>query len=130
MNTGAFELEWTLPTGVSDAASTKVDAPPALPDHTLTSFQTEIFVPAMLSHGRRLVVRGLQSDDRYSYDIEKQTLTVTLGDRTPGRNVRISVSLDPPQAPEFEVNTFSGDFGIWIASFFAIIIAMLFWIIA
>lgn len=132
MNTGRLDLEWIVPSSETKAAAgtDSIVYPSSIPGHELATSETEIFVPAMLAHGRRVIVQGLGPNDTSSYDISRQTLTVKAGDRAPGRIMRIIVSLDPPLSPEFEVNTFFGDFGVWIGSFFAVVFAvLLFWFI-
>ena len=112
MSTGKLDFEWIVP---------------PKDEYPLTSSETEIFVPSMLAHGRRVLVDGLRDDDTYDYDISRQTLTIKTGKDFPVRRIKIAVSFDPPLLPEFEVNTFKGDFGIWIGSICALLLAILLW---
>lgn len=82
----------------------------------LTARETEIFVPLIMTHGRKLVVLGLDAGDKYTYDKARQTLFIVTQDASSGRTHKIVVSVDPPLRPHFEVNTLWGDFGEAILS--------------
>ncbi|KIJ16448.1 glycoside hydrolase family 5 protein [Paxillus involutus ATCC 200175] len=100
MNTGKFTFEWTTNTATQEG----------------TARETEIYVPSLIAHGRKLVVEGLAPEDQYIYDESRQTLFVVQGDSAPGKIKKIIVSVRPPLRPHFDVNAFWGDFGELIAS--------------
>jgi len=102
MNTGMFTFEWR--------------SPEAGDNIVLTARETEIFVPLIMTHGRKLAVLGLDAGDKYTYDKARQTLFIVTQDASSGRMHKITVSVDPPLRPHFEVNTFWGDFGEAILS--------------
>ena len=128
MNTGRFTFEWAEPGG-SGAGSPVVSDAPLAGHPPLLSRETEIFMPAMLSHSRNVVVEGLGPQDTFRHDEARQTLTVVAGKAAPGAVHRIVVSLDPPLKPAFEVNTFWGDFGAHITALGALFIAILFYLL-
>ncbi|KAF8843464.1 glycoside hydrolase family 5 protein [Paxillus ammoniavirescens] len=100
MNTGKFTFEWTTTTATQEG----------------TARETEIYLPSLIAHGRKLVVEGLAPEDQYIYDESRQTLFVVQGDSAPGKIKKITVSVRPPLRPHFDVNTFWDDFGELIAS--------------
>jgi hypothetical protein len=102
MNTGTFIFEWRSPESKENIV--------------LTARETEIFVPSLLTYGRKLVVSGLSAGDKYTYDEARQTLFIVPRDGSSGRMHKIAVSVDPPLRPQFEVNTLWGDFGEVILS--------------
>jgi hypothetical protein len=104
MNTGMFTFEWRSPESKDNIV--------------LTARETEIFVPSLITHGRKLVVSGLGAGDKYTYDEARQTLFIVTQDASSasGRMHKIVVSVNPPLRPHFEVNTFWGDFGETILS--------------
>lgn len=96
MNTGTFTFEWRSPESKDNIV--------------LTARETEIFVPSLITHGRKLVVLGLGAGDKYAYDEARQTLFVVTQDASSGRTHKITFSVDPPLRPHFDVNNFWGDF--------------------
>ena len=127
MNTGRFEFEWAIPTSDSSQAlsSSSISPPLHIPNHSLTSNETLIFLPSMLAQGRKIVVKGLSEDDSYQYDRTHQTLTIRTADNAPGKAHRVDVSLDPPLDPMFVVNTFWSDFRGYILAFVVALYAIL-----
>lgn len=105
MNTGEFTFEWTL-------------------TEESTSRETEIYIPSLIYHGRKLVVEGLAPDDKYAYDESRQTLFVVHSDSSPRKTREINVSVRPPLRGYFHVNTFWGDFGELILSGLVVFIGM------
>ncbi|KAF8128604.1 glycoside hydrolase family 5 protein [Boletus edulis] len=98
MNTGEFTFEWTL-------------------TEQCKSRETEIYVPSLIYHGRKLVVEGLAPDDKYTHDESRQTLFVVVqSNSSPTKSRKIKVSVRPPLRGHFHVNTFWGDFGELILS--------------
>ena len=97
MNTGEFTFKWTS-------------------SEECTSRETEIYIPSLIYHGRKLVVEGLLPDDKYAYDESRQTLFVVQSDTSPRKTRKINVSVQPPLRGHFHVNTFLGDFGELILS--------------
>jgi hypothetical protein len=132
MATGVFEYEWAspdtlLPPSAADDIDTvnaSVSHPPLTGHPTITSQQTEIFVPALLTQGRKLVVRGLKADDSYVYEIGSQTLFINVGQSQPGSSHKIKVTLEPPLVPVFLVNSFWSDFGLRIFAIGAVLLGM------
>ncbi|KAI6015142.1 glycoside hydrolase family 5 protein [Pisolithus orientalis] len=109
MNTGQFTFEWkpsdTIP--LEQAGQTKV-----IP----VARETEIFVPSLLTHGRKLKVEGLEPEDTYVHDESRQTLFIVHGTSTPSKVRKVTVLVWPPLRPTFQLNTFWGDFGELIIS--------------
>ncbi|KAH8112810.1 glycoside hydrolase family 5 protein [Phellopilus nigrolimitatus] len=132
MNTGSFAFEWAIPfpapaDGISQSQSpsSPTIAPPLqIASYVLKSRSTEIFLPAMLAHGRKVIVHGLETGDEYAYDESLQTLSVRILDDSPGSRHRISVSLDPPLSSQFVVNTFWSDFGVRILSVVVVLLGV------
>ncbi|KAI0922589.1 hypothetical protein AcV5_009520 [Taiwanofungus camphoratus] len=133
MNTGQFTYEWMTPGSPSNknssadtgASTISVKNPPSMGHPPLTSKKTEIFVPSMLVHGRKLVVHGLREKDRYKYEEAQQTLSIITGDLVPGEIRRITVSVEPPLKAAFEVNSFLDDFGGHIAAIVVLVLSFL-----
>ena len=123
MATGAFTYSWAvLPSGAGCTGTGEDDpegelsrlpsvhAPPLTGHVPLLARETEIFVPARLARGRRLIVEGLSDDDAYTYDAARQTLFIlpavqssesvsgSGGARAQTRTVR--VRFDPPVGGE------------------------------
>lgn len=140
MTTGEFTFEWVDPSDSKDdsAANTtpSVSNPPRTGHPELRSNETEIFLPSLIAHGRKVVVEGLDADagDRYLYDEKRQTLFIVSPTSTPpsqGKKAhKIRVSLDPPLAPTFEVNSLWSDFGGQILAVLAVLIGVVvYWIL-
>ncbi|KAI0819374.1 glycoside hydrolase [Trametes gibbosa] len=126
LNTGEFTFEWAVPGGVSDAASSAtVNDPPRSSHPSLKTNRTEIFVPAQLVNGRKLIVRGLKPEDEHTYDEEHQTLVILTHENAPGTGHRITVTVDPLPKPTFEVNDFWSDYGPQTAAVAAVVLALL-----
>ncbi|KZT63270.1 glycoside hydrolase family 5 protein [Daedalea quercina L-15889] len=132
INTGAFEYEWIVPGPSSDSAtsfwdSSSIHNPPVVADAhpKLTSKVTEIFVPSMIAHDRKVVVEGLKQGDRYHYDESRQTLIIEPMALTPGRVHRIAVKVVPPLKEEFIVNSLWYDFGSSIIAAVVLVISFM-----
>ncbi|KAF8885813.1 glycoside hydrolase family 5 protein [Infundibulicybe gibba] len=122
MNTGSFVFEWANP------EPGKATAHPPLSGHPpLTARETEIFVPSLITHGRKVMVDGLGPLDQYHYDKSRQTLFIVAHDTAPGATHKIGVFLNPPLDPAFGLNDFWGDFGPRVISFFVLVIGVLVW---
>ncbi|KAJ7614127.1 glycoside hydrolase [Roridomyces roridus] len=127
MTTGAFSFEWAVPTATSSSGSSstpRTSTPPLTGHPELTATETEIYLPSSLTLGRKVIVRGLNGDDRYLYDPDRQTLFVVAVSPEPGKKYRIEVELQPPLKPVFEVNDFWGDFGAMIWSFLVLVLGV------
>ncbi|KAF8630871.1 hypothetical protein AX17_005230 [Amanita inopinata Kibby_2008] len=122
MTTGEFTFEWAIPENSNGDAkesetSRNIDTAfgvsnPLLNDHpTLTSRETEIFLPSLLTRGRKVIVKGLSQQDSWLYDESRQTLFVVTKDTTPGKKHKIEVSVNPPPRPAFDLNDLWTDFG-------------------
>lgn len=125
MTTGAFTYTWANSQKDSNRSSTSIAEPPLSGLPSLSAFETEIFLPSQLAHGRKVIVEGLSGDDNCRYDESRQTLFIVSRDNKPGKMHSISVSLQPPLQPAFEVNNFWGDFGARIVSFLVVVTAIL-----
>jgi hypothetical protein len=133
MNTGRFEYEWSVPgAGVEQRqpGSTSVENPPlSLPPTStpLNSHTTEIFIPSLVSSGRKLRVTGV-SPSEYVHDDAHQTLYITPKECSAGAKFRVVVEFEPPLEPVFELNDIWSDFGGKLASvgfiFLAVIVAL------
>jgi Glycoside hydrolase family 5 C-terminal domain len=124
MATGAFQYSWAVPLsgsspGSGDEGTTdrqqqqqhvggpNVHTPPLAGHPQLLARETEIFVPAQLAQGRRLIVEGLREGDMYTYDAARQTLFVLPGAQSsePGGSSHIHmhevrVRFNPPVGGE------------------------------
>src|ERR1700689_3636037 len=92
--------EWANPDPTETPASA-VSTPPPSGHPTLTARETEIFIPSSLA--------------RDIYDESRQTLFVLTDNFSNlGEIHKITMYLLPPLKPAFDLNDFSGDFGIQI----------------
>ena len=144
INTGEFTYEWVVPeAGVSSLPSAagssslpepSVYAPPRTGMPPLTTNKTQIFLPWQLAQGRKVVVRGLAEDDRWTYDEARQTLTIVTSDNAPGTIYRVTVGVDPLPKPAFVVNDFWDDFKghVLLASavFSSIVVFFISWLLS
>lgn len=97
---------------------------------SITARETEVFLPSFITQGRKVVVRGLDAEDRYVYDESRQTLFIVASDNKPGRKHKVEVSLNPPLNPTFFVNDFWGDFGGRVVSFSVVVFGIIaYWIL-
>ncbi|KAJ8083493.1 hypothetical protein PM082_009367 [Marasmius tenuissimus] len=83
----------------------------------LKAWETEIYIPHMLTQGRRVFVSGLDKEDKYFHDEERQTLFIVVSNRKPGRVHRVEVVIAPRLRPIFFVNDFWSDWGGAVAGF-------------
>ena len=161
MATGTFSYSWAVPpstllstsSGGEEAASTSTLVPqpssngndlelvsvlvPPLTGHPpLMARETEIFVPAQLARGRRLIVEGLREGDSYTYDVGRQTLFVLPGAQTQiptggetETNIevhvlhKVTVRFDPPVNGELPNDLWS-DFGAPVAAVLVVLLAI------
>ncbi|KAF9531115.1 cytoplasmic protein [Crepidotus variabilis] len=132
MNVGAFTYTWDnrTPQGVVPKVKT-ISNPPRVLETSLTSRETEIFVPSQLTHSRKLIVQGLEEGDEWTYDEKRQTLfIVTKNHHEPGIRHQVMVSVYPPPKPAFFVNDFWSDFGGQVMSVVFVFLAIFFyWVI-
>lgn len=126
MNLGSFEFEWEDGSGGDGGGC--VSRPVA------RCRETEIFVPSLLTMGRRVIVEGLNKDggDRWVYDEKRQTLFVVVGGRgdgkAGGKRYWIRVSVSPALEASFEVKGFWDEFGGRIMSLLVVALGVLmFW---
>ena len=126
INTSEFTFEWAIPgsASASSAGGPSVRTPPLQDMPPLTSNKTEIFYPSLLAHGRKVVVRGLDKEDRWAYDETRQTLTIVTANNAPGTVHRATVGVDPLPKEAFEVNDFWGDFGGQILAWSLVIVTV------
>lgn len=120
-NTGRFMYEWKdTPPKVADGGS--------LEELKLGSRETEFFVPAMLTKGRRVEVRGLRAIDEFDLDEDRQTLSIRLaqGSKNGDGVHRVEVMLEPMLEELFPLNTFWSDFKLRILTFIVVVLAAIF----
>lgn len=134
MNTGEFTFEWAVPEETTEsnksvdanrASRASVHDPPRTGLPPLKTNKTEIFLPSQLAHGRKVLVRGLKNEDKYTYDEVHQTLTIATHDNAPGTVHRIMVSVDPPPKPAFIVNDFWSDWGLHVFTAAAFVVSFI-----
>ena len=147
MATGAFTYSWAvLPSGAGSTGTGEdgdpesepvrlptVHAPPLKGHVPVLARETEIFVPARLARGRRLIVEGLSDGDAYTYDAARQTLFILPavhsselvsgggGARAQTRTVR--VRFDPPVGGE-QPNDFWSDFAGPVGAVSVVLLAL------
>jgi hypothetical protein len=141
MATGSFAYSWAVPlSGIASgtgegntavqrqahASGPSVHTPPLTGHPPLLARETEIFVPAQLAQGRKLIVEGLKDGDTYTYDIARQTLFVLPGAQTgePGNPLihEVRVRFDPPVGGELP-NDLWGDFAARITAILVVVFA-------
>ncbi|THH17235.1 hypothetical protein EW146_g3534 [Bondarzewia mesenterica] len=133
MTTGTFIYDWAVPlTGPPpfndpylESKSWRVGFPPLHSHPAITARETEIFVPSMLARGRKMIVRGLGSNDQYVYDEDRQTLFILVDKMWPARIHSVTVSFDPP-CDLFVVNSFWTDFKGWILAVLIALVAIVY----
>ncbi|KAG9226684.1 hypothetical protein CCMSSC00406_0006091 [Pleurotus cornucopiae] len=119
MLTGEFTYEWVVPsqgkaTEESGLPSNKLpstSSPPLQGHPHITTYETEVFVPSSITHGRKILIQGVEAPNSYTYDESRQTLFIVTKDQTPGKRYQIHVSLDPPLRPAFDLNDLWTDYG-------------------
>jgi hypothetical protein len=132
MTTGEFTYEWANPDPAETPSSGNptVSRPPRAGHPNLTARETEIFFPSSLARDRKVVVQGLAVGDSHVYDESRQTLFVLTRDSSPGTVHKVTVSLQPPLKPSFDLNNFWGDFGPQIFAGFVVVFGLIaFWIL-
>jgi len=117
MNAGVFTFQWKTADTARGGSEGETQV-------IRTVRETEIFVPSLLTHGRKLKVEGLEPGDSYVHDESRQTLFIVHGLSASGAVRKITVSVWPPIRPTFQVNTFWGDFGELIFSGLLVFIGM------
>ena len=143
MATGSFTYSWAVPlsgpasgtgnenTAVQQqvhASGPSVHTPPLTGHPLLLARETEIFVPAQLAQGRKLIVEDLRDGDMYTYDAARQTLFVLPGVQTGELgNVqahvhKVRVRFDPPAGGELP-NGLWGDFAAHITAVLVVLFA-------
>ncbi|KAK2465756.1 hypothetical protein APHAL10511_002300 [Amanita phalloides] len=129
VTTGWFAFEWMTPAGHENQVDPKLNNGPDSP--VLTSHETEIFLPSLLTRGRKIQVRGLSKGDRWTYDEARQTLFVVVADRTGGKPHRVEVQVWPAPRATFAVNDTRTDFaGHMFAVGILVMAVIAFWITA
>lgn len=152
MATGAFAYSWAVPVqppGEEEEAPgsgrqqqqqqqqlPSVLAPPLTGHPPLLARETEIFVPARLARGRRLIVEGLADGDAHVYDAARQTLFILpapavapSGESSAGSdgargNVRtVRVRFDPPVGGELPNDLWS-DFAGPVGAVSVVVLAL------
>ncbi|KAI0260076.1 cytoplasmic protein [Gloeopeniophorella convolvens] len=133
MATGAFTYSWVVPhSSPSDASAVDpkqlgaptVHTPPSAGHAPLLARETEIFIPAQLAEGRKLIVDGLRQGDQYKYDVERQTLFILprAQGQEPGTKHHVNVRFFPPVGgvmPNDLWGDFSGTISVVIAALLA-----------
>ena len=114
---GAFVFEWSNPSPKNNGKASVSKPPLNGNGGELKALETEIYIPHMLTQGRKVFVSGLDKNDRYFHDEERQTLFIVASDTKPGRVHRVEVVIAPQMRPIFYVNDFWGDWGSTVAGF-------------
>jgi hypothetical protein len=112
MNTGRFVFEWSNVSEDHKAVAqdkASVNSPPLSGHPSIQARETEIFIPATIMEGRKLIITGLGPEDKYVHDPQRQTLFVVTADVRPCQIHKLEVTLDPPLKPVFVVNDIWGD---------------------
>jgi Glycoside hydrolase family 5 C-terminal domain len=149
--TGAFTYAWAVPlsspnSGSGDESLTNrqqqqqhiggpnVHTPPLTGHPQLLARETEIFVPAQLAQGRKLIVEGLEEGDTYTYDAARQTLFILpamqTGEPTGSAKVymhEVRVRFDPPVGGEHP-NDLWGDFAGPVGAVLVVLLAFIVYI--
>ncbi|KAH8827138.1 glycoside hydrolase family 5 protein [Flagelloscypha sp. PMI_526] len=99
----------------------EVHNPPLVGHPTITAAETEIFVPSLISAGRRIIVEGLKEDIEFYHDESRQTLFVVQRNMEPACTHSVTVRFDPPLQPEFPLENWTSAFGM---RFIAIIVLL------
>lgn len=121
MTTGEFVYTW------ADPGWSELLRPPPGGQPAIMVRETEIFLPARMTEGRVVVVRGLDGGDRYVYDRRRQTLFVVTAPGARPRVHEVRVSVEPGLGRRvFEVNGFWGDFGFGVWCVFGVVLAVMF----
>jgi hypothetical protein len=123
--TGKFTFEWAEPDPEHKPSAPATASSPPLNSAVSSSRDTQIYIPSMIAHGRKVVVKGLQSGDVHRYVEELQTLFVTTRDGAPGSVHRIEVEVDPPLKAPWAINDFWTDFGVWAWTVLAAILSFI-----
>ncbi|KAG8998998.1 hypothetical protein FRB90_012180 [Tulasnella sp. 427] len=133
MNDGVWEFKWANPAVElgKEERSTSVGKPP-LSHVPIRAWETEIFVPLLLSKGRKLVVdysSSAKGECEWTYDPSRQTLFVVPQDREPGSVHRIKVEFDPSLEKRFEVHSSVWvDFWRWWAGVLSVVLGLV-WVL-
>ncbi|KAH9988245.1 glycoside hydrolase superfamily [Russula compacta] len=148
MATGAFTYSWAVPIPGSGSGSgtgageerapttagvggpgPSVHTPPLTGHPPLFARETEIFVPAQLAQGRRVIVDGLGEGDVYTYDSARQTLFVLPAAAAAGNGNaqvqvhKVRVRFDPPVGGQLP-NDFWSDFASPVGAASAVLLAL------
>jgi Glycoside hydrolase family 5 C-terminal domain len=103
VQTGEFSISWAIKeVKASSPSLSYIDSPPLTILETLSCRETEIFVPSLITRGRRLVLEGV-SEELWRYDESRQTLFVLNPSDEELEIVSIRVQLDPPLSPRWSV---------------------------
>lgn len=116
-------------------------------DGELRSHETEIFLPSLLTAGRKILVAAQTDMSQYDYDDEveamkklksltqerysytydekRQTLFIVPKDNSPGTKHAVRVRVWPPVRPVFNLNDFWSDFGIWVVAVGVVVVGVL-----
>ncbi|KAK1234221.1 hypothetical protein PQX77_002572 [Marasmius sp. AFHP31] len=114
---GAFAFEWSNPAPKPNSNASVSKPPLDGNGGELKAWETEIYIPHMLTQGRRVFVSGLDKEDKYFHDEERQTLFIVVSNTKPGRVHRVEVVIAPRSRPIFFVNDFWSDWGGAVAGF-------------
>jgi hypothetical protein len=95
----------------------------------LTSRESEIFVPSLITRGRRLVVEGVP-EGMWKYDEARQTLFVLNPPEMKVDVMKMVVKLDPPLSPRWAVKQrsliyYTAAFGVVLVAFFYLLLTRL-----
>jgi hypothetical protein len=111
LHTGEFSVIWAFkqprqPKVTSQLSSSLVEQPPLTDVKSLSCRETEIFVPDLITRGRRLILQGI-AGNLWRFDESRQTLFVLNPEEDPLNDgmecIHIQVQLDPPLSPRWSV---------------------------
>ncbi|KAG8993112.1 hypothetical protein FRB94_011058 [Tulasnella sp. JGI-2019a] len=112
-NTGCWEFDWANRTNDEPVHKSSlgpdINKPPTSLSVPLKSRETEIFVPTLITKGRRMLVdytcsAGKSTSLDWAYDASRQTLFVVTKDSTPGATHQIRLTFDPPLGKRFPLD--------------------------
>lgn len=134
VTSGSFMFRWCNPDTHTDSSKATNCAPtvtePSRSHPGIKALETEIFLPSLITHGRSVVVSGLDEDDSYVYDEARQTLFIVAKNTQPGgiHEVRVKlVALEGFRSRPllFEVNDIWSDFGMGVCALVVLFSALL-----
>ncbi|KAJ3921255.1 glycoside hydrolase family 5 protein [Lentinula edodes] len=134
VTSGSFMFRWCNPDTHTNYSKAINWAPtvtePSRSHPEVKALETEIFLPSLITHGRSVVVSGLDEDDSYVYDEARQTLFIVAKNTQPGGIHEVRVKLAALEGFRsrpllFEVNDIWSDFGMGVCALVVLFSALL-----